>query len=274
MKRKLTPALPQGNPFVNVQSDLYWSSTTDSYQTNYAWGVNLGDGSVGYGEKSNDIDVWCVRGDGRAVPDPYDGGCPNDSCQENSGPYRVYLFERIRGAIAPPAHFEFNLRSWAHSCKDWKKSVSSFGNQLTVNTGTCKSEKSNVNWIINEVINKGYTQTHWSVGYVGAWQDRWGYPDVPPKALDFVIWGDFKPTIFGKKYTCPNVMIGSGPGRYGYVWWFISNSYEARTKARPATWVVLNCTEDASSQPAVLEVHADYGQKQKFHNSFMVSVRQ
>ena len=113
---QVDPALPPDNPFTNVQSDLYWSSTTDSYQTNYAWGVNLGDGSVGYGEKSNDIDVWCVRGDGRAVPDTYDGGCPNDSCQENSGPYRVYLFERIRGAIVPLEHFGFNLLSWAHSC--------------------------------------------------------------------------------------------------------------------------------------------------------------
>ena len=271
---QVDPALPPDNPFTNVQSDVYWSSTTDSYQTNYAWGVHLGDGSVGYGEKSNEIDVWCVRGDGRAVPDPYDGGCPNDSCQENSGPYRVYLFERIRGAIVPLEHFGFNLLSWAHSCKDWKKSVSSLGNQLTVNTGTCKSEKSNVNWIKNEVINKGYTPISWATRYVAANRNESGKPSAPPNDLNFVIYGDFKPTIFWKNYTCPNVMIGMETWGFGSnSWWFISNTTEPRTEGS-GTWVVLKCTEDASGRPVVLEVNGKYGQRTKGANSFMVSVRQ
>jgi len=54
------PALPSGHPFLNVQSDYYWSSTTYTFYT-YAWGVNIYNGDVGGGNKSNINYLWPVR---------------------------------------------------------------------------------------------------------------------------------------------------------------------------------------------------------------------
>ena len=65
------PALPntlgtgqwsEGDPFQGVQSDFYWSSTTNAGSTTTAWGVYFNAGSVVNNAKSNTIYVWCVRG--------------------------------------------------------------------------------------------------------------------------------------------------------------------------------------------------------------------
>jgi hypothetical protein len=56
-----TPALPQGHPFTNVQSDYYWSSTSIAYTPGSAWIVNMGCGYVNeYGKTYNHY-VWPVR---------------------------------------------------------------------------------------------------------------------------------------------------------------------------------------------------------------------
>jgi hypothetical protein len=60
------PALPLGHPF-NVQSGIYWSSTTyASYATiplpPSAWHVGFSNGGVNVDGKSNGYYVWCVRG--------------------------------------------------------------------------------------------------------------------------------------------------------------------------------------------------------------------
>jgi len=57
-----SPKLPSGHPFTNVQSHVYWSSTTDVNNASYAWGVDFYDGFVGYDGKSYNNYVWCVRG--------------------------------------------------------------------------------------------------------------------------------------------------------------------------------------------------------------------
>ncbi|MCM2357274.1 MAG: DUF1566 domain-containing protein [Geobacteraceae bacterium] len=60
---RYNPALPAGHPFTNVQASFYWSSSTFASSTDYAWVVNLRDGSVlnyykyGYGNYY----VWPVR---------------------------------------------------------------------------------------------------------------------------------------------------------------------------------------------------------------------
>jgi len=51
-----------GNPFLNVQLDNYWSSTTNATFGNSAWGVGIYNGSVFINYKSNYGDVWPVRG--------------------------------------------------------------------------------------------------------------------------------------------------------------------------------------------------------------------
>jgi len=65
------PALPntsgtgkwtEGNPFTNVQSSNYWSSTVGAGTTSNAWYVFFFDGVVRYGAKGNGFYVWCVRG--------------------------------------------------------------------------------------------------------------------------------------------------------------------------------------------------------------------
>ena len=58
---QVDPALPSDNPFTNVQSDFYWSSTTDVGNTNFAWGALFGDGSVSLGDTGGEGYAWCVR---------------------------------------------------------------------------------------------------------------------------------------------------------------------------------------------------------------------
>jgi len=56
------PALPGGHPFLNVQSNYYWSSTTVEGYTDYAWAVSLYLGLVTNDLKTGAIYVWPVRG--------------------------------------------------------------------------------------------------------------------------------------------------------------------------------------------------------------------
>lgn len=53
----------QGDPFTNVHSDGYWSSTTVAQFTDYAWYVGMGNGGVKYYYgKTSLYYVWPVRG--------------------------------------------------------------------------------------------------------------------------------------------------------------------------------------------------------------------
>jgi len=45
-----------------VQSDNYWSSTTNANNTDNAWNVNLNNGNVNNNNKTNTNYVWPVRG--------------------------------------------------------------------------------------------------------------------------------------------------------------------------------------------------------------------
>lgn len=57
-----SPALPSGHPFTNVQSNLYWSSTTYVSNTSNAWAMDFVGGIVSSNVKTNTFYVWCVRG--------------------------------------------------------------------------------------------------------------------------------------------------------------------------------------------------------------------
>lgn len=48
--------------FMNVKADVYWSSTTYSLNTNYAWSLNVWDGSILTTDKADYRYVWPVRG--------------------------------------------------------------------------------------------------------------------------------------------------------------------------------------------------------------------
>jgi len=51
-----------GDAFSGVQSDYYWSSSTDASYPTAAWYVNLNNGSVNSNNKTNTNYVWPVRG--------------------------------------------------------------------------------------------------------------------------------------------------------------------------------------------------------------------
>ena len=57
------PPLQLDNPFINVQSGLYWSSTTGASNISSAWVVNMFFGDTGYRGKSDSFNlyVWPVR---------------------------------------------------------------------------------------------------------------------------------------------------------------------------------------------------------------------
>ena len=48
--------------FCGVQSNNYWSSTTNANNTDNAWHVNLNNGNVNNDDKTNTNYVWPVRG--------------------------------------------------------------------------------------------------------------------------------------------------------------------------------------------------------------------
>jgi hypothetical protein len=60
---QISPALPSGHPFSNVQANhnQYWSSTTYATNTADAWAVDMTDGWVGVPLKTSSHYVWPVR---------------------------------------------------------------------------------------------------------------------------------------------------------------------------------------------------------------------
>jgi hypothetical protein len=50
-----------GQGFNNVQSDVYWSSSTYAFNTDGAWFVDMWYGGVGYDYKDSVYYVWPVR---------------------------------------------------------------------------------------------------------------------------------------------------------------------------------------------------------------------
>lgn len=61
------PRLPIGHPFLNVQSNFYWTASAKSDDAAVAWGVNTREGSVvGDGKLSQHL-TWCVRSAGPLV---------------------------------------------------------------------------------------------------------------------------------------------------------------------------------------------------------------
>ncbi len=59
--QNVSPALPTGHPFSNVQVNYYWSSSSYALNTGSAWYVGMGSGYVYGGYKSNGYYVWPVR---------------------------------------------------------------------------------------------------------------------------------------------------------------------------------------------------------------------
>jgi hypothetical protein len=65
-----TPAVPdtegigqwsEGDPFINVLSSFYWSSTSHGFAS-YAWSLSMLDGFMDALDKSNNSYIWPVRG--------------------------------------------------------------------------------------------------------------------------------------------------------------------------------------------------------------------
>ena len=59
-----SPALPSGHPFLNIQQEYYWSSSTYAVDNNCALIVHMPSGVVGFQfpKGSNNFCVWPVRG--------------------------------------------------------------------------------------------------------------------------------------------------------------------------------------------------------------------
>lgn len=57
----ISPVLPSGHPFSNLQSNVYWTSTTFVGQELYAWGVNLDSGVVEINYKTQSYPILAVR---------------------------------------------------------------------------------------------------------------------------------------------------------------------------------------------------------------------
>lgn len=56
------PTLPSGHPFLDVQTELYWSAATTAVSPLDAWIVLFLNGGMGTDIKTVANHVWCVRG--------------------------------------------------------------------------------------------------------------------------------------------------------------------------------------------------------------------
>ncbi len=56
------PVLPASHPFINVFPGWYWTSTTASINTRYAWAVHMDGARMFYGAKNQEYLLWPVRG--------------------------------------------------------------------------------------------------------------------------------------------------------------------------------------------------------------------
>ena len=72
---RVSPVLTQGFPFASVQTNIYWTSTSDAGTTGSAWCLNLDNGVVGSVDKAGSDYVWPVRTGVRAgiLPVPTSG---------------------------------------------------------------------------------------------------------------------------------------------------------------------------------------------------------
>ncbi len=56
------PSLPTGHPFMNVQLGGYWSSSSYTGASGYAWYVRIDSSGVTNANQVSGLNVWCVRG--------------------------------------------------------------------------------------------------------------------------------------------------------------------------------------------------------------------
>jgi Protein of unknown function (DUF1566) len=61
-RTQFNPALPEGYPFLNVQSSWYWSSSTRTGHPQFAWYVGMYGGDVCYYDKAGNVYHLPVRG--------------------------------------------------------------------------------------------------------------------------------------------------------------------------------------------------------------------
>jgi len=64
---RYNPSIPAGNPFTNVQSSSFWSSTSYASSPSFAWYVLMWDGFVNGANKISNNYAWPVRG-GNVIP--------------------------------------------------------------------------------------------------------------------------------------------------------------------------------------------------------------
>ncbi len=58
---QLNPAVKSGHPFSDIESEWYWTSSTDDLNTANAWAISMGSGSVSRGPRTDTRYVWAVR---------------------------------------------------------------------------------------------------------------------------------------------------------------------------------------------------------------------
>ncbi|MGH7207857.1 MAG: DUF1566 domain-containing protein [Nitrospiraceae bacterium] len=57
------PALPEGHPFFNIKSEIYWSATPSKSDDIVAWQVSFFTGEPVTDQKSGTRRIWCVLGE-------------------------------------------------------------------------------------------------------------------------------------------------------------------------------------------------------------------
>jgi hypothetical protein len=62
------PALPNINPFTDINLGWYWTSTSSARNSNYAWYVHLEGGRMFYGRKTEFYWFWPVAGTSNVLP--------------------------------------------------------------------------------------------------------------------------------------------------------------------------------------------------------------
>ena len=277
------PALPLDNPFTNAQSGYCWSSTTNAYLTDIAWGVHFSNGSVGYGDKNDDNNVWCVRGEGKGdYPEPV----VYDSCEGdvNAKETQFVYFDEVVNGYRKPKDVQFNQRSYGHVCKSVEVGVQRIG-VLNAKMTDCRNDSTlPVNWIKNNVIGGGWPPPAYEQRYlISFYYQTPKFHPIPDK-FRFVVWGDL--IIYDFKgagtYKCEAVMLGwtdakkLTTGSKG--WTFITNSASSKCYSKePQVFqkktfsMPLECRHTLTGESKLFKITEVVGPRAPTDNHFVLS---
>lgn len=248
--QKYNPALPDPHPFLDLQQNLYWSSSNNAFKTYHAWVIDMRTGELFSFRKVDALYLLPVR-DGQ----PQNGICgSSNGAIFNTAPVSGLCLSGVASTVSGTGPWSWNCLGIEGGTTD--NCTANIGYDLLVTLGgagagtvtsnpavmTCSSGNCSAVFIANTLV--ALTATADSLSTVGGWT---GCISGSGKSCDVVM--DATKNISVQFNLAPKAMIGTTP--YG--------SFDAAYDAAPATGSTIQLLEDVLpfsriiTKPLILE---------------------